>query len=110
MWDPYSIPYAYARSNYPFSNSKSARRRRGSASKPMFVNTVPVTNYGGAQAVAVTLEEVAQDAVPAVKLPTVARFQSGDAAATKIQAVYRGYAVRKTQPLKQLREIKKVKE
>lgn len=40
----------------------------------------------------------------------VVRFESEDAAARKIQSVYRGYAVRKTQPLKDLRVIQIVKE
>ena len=37
------------------------------------------------------------------------RFESSDAAASKIQSVYRGYSVRRTEPLKHLRVISKVK-
>ena len=37
------------------------------------------------------------------------RFESSDAAASKIQSVYRGYSVRRTEPLKHLRVICKVK-
>ena len=37
------------------------------------------------------------------------RFESSNAAASKIQSVYRGYSVRRTEPLKHLRVICKVK-
>jgi hypothetical protein len=37
------------------------------------------------------------------------RFENSDAAASKIQSVYRGYSVRRTEPLKHLRVICKVK-
>lgn len=70
------------------------------------VKEISVTD-GGTQAAPPPAPPVPVTSQEVLKVP---RLKSEDAAATKIHAVYRGYAVRRTQPLKQLREIKKVRE
>ena len=130
VWDPYSGAYAYPRTQ---SRAQYSRPRasvydpRGSSrvaessfpskvKEPVSkktVRTIPVTD-GSAPVQQVSQAEVApvvptsnSEEVADVK-PVVVKLKSKDAATTKIQAVYRGYLVRKTQPLEHLRVIKKV--
>lgn len=132
VWDPYSGAYAYPRTQPRAQYSRpraSVYDPRGSsrAAESSFpskveepvskktVRTIPVTD-GSAPVQQVSQAEVApvvpksnSEEAADVK-PVVVKLKSKDAATTKIQAVYRGYLVRKTQPLKHLRVIKKVME
>jgi len=93
IWDPYSVAYAYPQPQYyrPRADHYEMPEDR-SNEQPLnkkTVKTIPVTDGG------------APDLKPVAK--------SEDAAATEIQAFYRGYVVRKTQPLQHLKVIKVVK-
>ncbi|KAG0618524.1 hypothetical protein M758_4G071100 [Ceratodon purpureus] len=72
------------------------------------VRTIPVTD-GNVAVEAKSQPEVLRREKVEVARPVV-RFESEDAAARKIQGVYRGYSVRRTEPLKHLRVIMKVRE
>ncbi|XP_024366414.1 uncharacterized protein [Physcomitrium patens] len=121
MWDPYSSSYVYPgaqprpghyRPRAPVNDSYGYSRVPEDWTYPAkvketpskkTVRIIPVTDGSAFEAVA---QEVVQVEVP----PRVGKFESETAAATKVQAVYRGYCVRKTKPLKHLKLIRKVKE
>ncbi|XP_024393242.1 uncharacterized protein [Physcomitrium patens] len=128
MWDPYSGAYRYPRVQpRPRYNRPRAPvyNQYGPSMAPEYnfapvveepmsrkaARTIPVSD--GNVPVAVSQKapqaEVKRTAAPQARR-VVSRFKSEDTAAKKIQAAYRGYSVRKTQPLKHLREIKKVRE
>ncbi|XP_024374175.1 uncharacterized protein [Physcomitrium patens] len=67
------------------------------------VRTIPVTDGSAPVAMSRNVDRVKTP-------PELERFASKELAARKIQAVYRGYSVRRTQPLKHLRLTMKVKE
>lgn len=125
MWDPYSAAYAYPRTQpraqYFHPRAPVYAGQRGASpvqpespvpsrvedpSTRKTVRNIPVTD--GDVPVVVTSRPAASSRVEV--MPPVRRFESEDAAATKIQAVYRGYSVRRTEPLKHLKVVMKVKE
>ncbi|KAG0590206.1 hypothetical protein KC19_1G081100 [Ceratodon purpureus] len=113
MWDPYSGAYANPRARAQprapvrVPEVRSPRKVEEPLRKKSTVRTIPVSDGE----VAVPQAGVSARRESAVGLASVVGgVRSEGSAATKVQAAYRGYLVRKTQPLKQLRVIKKVRE